>query len=141
MKRTLLAGMIALTMGAAVAGPWVKYGDEPVLGDTRLGTCFDINVVTNGPAPYTMYFSWRPRKSIALVRSNDALTWTQEPEFCLRENPASGWEDIVNRCCVVKIGRSTRGASAMRVRRTASTLSACGKTPSWWPPSHTSCPR
>ena len=102
MKRTLLAGMIALTMGAAVAGPWVKYGDEPVLGDTRLGTCFDINVVTNGPAPYTMYFSWRPRKSIALVRSNDALTWTQEPEFCLRENPASGWEDIVNRCCVVK---------------------------------------
>jgi len=102
MKKQLGIGLVVLMAGAAGAGTWVKYGDKPVLGDTRLGTCFDISVQTNGPAPYTMYFSWRPRNSIALVRSNDALTWTQEPEFCLRENRASGWEDIVNRCTVVK---------------------------------------
>ena len=71
---------VVLSVGAVFAGPWVKYGDKPVLGNKKLGTCFDINVVTNGPAPYTMYFSWRPKKSIALVRSDDALTCTQEPE-------------------------------------------------------------
>ncbi len=101
-KRLVISAGFILTTGVALAGPWVKYGDGPVLGNKKLGTCFDINVVTNGPAPYTMYFSWRPRKSIAFVRSNDALTWTQEPEICLRENPASGWEDIVNRSCTVK---------------------------------------
>ena len=93
---------VVVAAGAASAGPWVKYGDRPVLGNKRLGTCFDINVVTNGPAPYTMYFSWRPKKSIALVRSDDALTWTQDPEICLHENPASGWEDLVNRSSTVK---------------------------------------
>lgn len=80
MKRTTSAFLFALVAGAALAGPWVEHGDKPVLGNKRLGTCFDINVVTNGPAPYTMYFSWRPKKSIALVRSDDALTCTQEPE-------------------------------------------------------------
>ena len=101
-KRLVISAGFILATGVALAGPWVKYGDGPVLGNKKLGTCFDINVVTNGPAPYTMYFSWRPRKSIAFVRSNDALTWTQSPEICLRENPASGWEDIVNRSCTVK---------------------------------------
>ena len=56
-----ICGIVALAVGVAFAGPWVKYGDKPVLGNKRLGTCFDINVVTNGPAPYTMYFSWRPK--------------------------------------------------------------------------------
>ena len=100
--KVFVCGMAALAAGAALAGPWVKGGDGPVLGNSRLGTCFDVNVVTNGPAPYTMYFSWRPKKSIALVRSDDAVKWTQEPEICLRENPASGWEDIVNRSTTVK---------------------------------------
>ena len=80
-KRLVISAGFILATGVALAGPWVKYGDGPVLGNKKLGTCFDINVVTNGPAPYTMYFSWRPRKSIAFVRSNDALTWTQNPEI------------------------------------------------------------
>ena len=102
--RTFISGLAVMMAVAAtaLAGPWVKYGDKPVLGSPRLGTCFDVNVITNGPAPYTMYFSWRNRKSIALVRSDDALTWTQTPEYCLHENPASGWEDIVTRSCTVK---------------------------------------
>ena len=102
MKSIVAIASIAAAASTAFAGPWIKYGDKPVLGNKRLGTCFDINVVTNGPAPYTMYFSWRPKKSIALVRSDDAMTWTQNPEICLRENPASGWEDLVNRSCTVK---------------------------------------
>ena len=101
MKKVFGSAILALC-AAMAHGEWVKCGEKPVLGSPRLGTCFDVNVVTNGPAPYTMYFSWRPKKSIALVRSDDARTWTQEPEICLRENPASGWEDIVNRSSTVK---------------------------------------
>ena len=82
-------------------GSWRKFAANPVLGGEKLGTCFDVNVITNGPAPYTMYFSWRPRKAIALVRSRNAVDWTEEPEICLEANPASGWEDDVNRSCTV----------------------------------------
>ena len=76
MKLKIACVTLAAT-GMAFAGTWVKCGEKPVLGSPRLGTCFDVNVVTNGPAPYTMYFSWRPKKSIALVRSDDAMTWTE----------------------------------------------------------------
>ena len=85
----------------ADAGTWRKWEGNPVLGSKELGTCFDVNVVTNGPAPYTMYFSWRPKKAIALVRSDDAMKWTQTPETCLEANPESGWEDDINRSCTV----------------------------------------
>ena len=95
-----VAGALALC-GLADAGTWRAFEGNPVLGGARLGTCFDANVVTDGPAPYTMYFSWRPRKAIALVRSEDAATWTQEPEICLVADPSSGWEDDVNRSCTV----------------------------------------
>ena len=84
-----------------MTGIWTKYASNPILGGEQLGTCFDVNVVRDGPAPWTMYFSWRPRKAIALVRSDDGLHWTQEPEICLEANPASGWEDTVNRSCTV----------------------------------------
>ena len=75
--------------------------ENPLLGGERLGTCFDVNVVRDGPAPWTMYFSWRPRKAIALVRSEDGFTWSQEPEICLESDPSSGWEDNINRSCTV----------------------------------------
>ena len=101
MTRLLLAGTVfAGTM--ATAGTWRAYEGNPVLGNEKLGTCFDVNVVTDGPAPYTMYFSWRPKKAIALVRSDDALTWTQEPEICLAADKSCGWEDDLNRSCTVK---------------------------------------
>lgn len=100
MKRLICAAALAAA-GLAVAGNWEPFAGNPVLGNRRLGTCFDVNVVTNGPAPYTMYFSWRPKKAIALVRSADGLSWTQEPEICLKANPASGWEDDLNRSCTV----------------------------------------
>ena len=80
---------------------WTQSDGNPILGGERLGTCFDVNVVRDDPAPWTMYFSWRPRKAIALVRSEDGFAWTQEPEICLEANPASGWEDNINRSCTV----------------------------------------
>ncbi len=47
-----------------------------------------------------MYFSWRPRKALALVRS-DAGVHFSEPVIVLNADPASGWEDDVNRNCVI----------------------------------------
>ena len=99
--KSVAAAAVAMMGVCADAGTWRKCERNPVLGGPRLGTCFDVNVVTNGPAPYTMYFSWRPKKAIALVRSADAMKWTQEPEICLKADPSSGWEDDLNRSCTV----------------------------------------
>ena len=91
-----------LLSGASNAGGWKDLPSNPVLGSADLGTCFDVNVVTNGPAPYTMYFSWRKHHVIALSRSEDGIHWSQTPEVCLESNPMSGWEDVINRSCTVK---------------------------------------
>src|ERR1700692_4327441 len=80
---------------------WVKYSKNPVLGGS-LGTCFDISVLREGDA-YRMWFSWRPKKSVALVESKDGFTWS-EPVSVLGPNPASGWEDDINRPVVIKNG-------------------------------------
>ena len=79
---------------------WVKYEHNPVLGNEELGTCFDANVITDGSAKYNMYFSWRPRKAIALSHSEDGIHWT-DPRIVLGSNPESGWEDDVNRSCTL----------------------------------------
>ena len=101
MNIRLVLLLAAFEAATAAAGTWRKYEGNPVLGSERLGTCFDVNVITDGPSPYTMYFSWRPKKAIALVRSEDAMSWTQEPEICLEADPTSGWEDDLNRSCTV----------------------------------------
>ena len=47
---------------------WVKYAGNPVLGDpVRLGTCFDVNIVKGKSAKFDMYFSWRPKKFVAMM--------------------------------------------------------------------------
>ena len=95
---TVAAG---LAHGAATPhGGWAKYKTNPVLGSPELGTCFDVNVIAKGSAKYNMYFSWRPMKAIALVRSDDGVTWT-DPEICLQHDETSGWEDNLNRSCTI----------------------------------------
>ena len=58
----------------AVAG-WRKAEQNPVLGG-ELGTCFDVSVLREGDT-YRMWFSWRPKKSIALVESKDGIALEQ----------------------------------------------------------------
>ena len=79
---------------------WQKRGEGPVLGSPELGTCFDVNVIPDGSAKYNMYFSWRPKKAIALSRSEDGLTWT-DPKIVLEYDGSSGWEDDLNRSCTL----------------------------------------
>jgi predicted GH43/DUF377 family glycosyl hydrolase len=79
---------------------WAKYEKNPVLGG-NLGTCFDISVLQEGNL-YRMYFSWRPKKSIAMVESTDGIHWN-EPVIVLEPRvTAEGWEDDLNRPVVVK---------------------------------------
>ena len=83
-------------------GDWKKYEGNPVLGG-KYGSCFDIAVLDEGEE-ISMYFSYRTKKSIALVKSTDGIHWT-EPEICLGPRKTSeGWEDELNRPSVVKIG-------------------------------------
>src|SRR5215831_1979495 len=86
---------------AQTAAGWVKSKKSPVLGGP-LGTCFDVAVLREG-GRYRMWFSWRPKKSIALAESEDGLTWG-EPVVVLGSNANSGWEDDVNRPVVIKKG-------------------------------------
>lgn len=79
---------------------WVKDAANPVLGGPELGTCFDVNIISEGSAKYNMYFSWRPKKAVALSRSDDGVTWT-DPQIVLEYDPTSGWEDNLNRSCTV----------------------------------------
>ncbi|MCF0167027.1 MAG: hypothetical protein HUJ93_00030 [Bacteroidales bacterium] len=117
MKKLILVAAILIAVGCAQntkqadvqpAGPeklghengWVKESANPVLGGPELGTCFDVNVIAKGSAKYNMYFSWRPKKAIALSRSEDGVKWT-EPQIVLEYDETSGWEDNLNRSCTV----------------------------------------
>src|SRR5262250_2610664 len=86
---------------AGTAAGWVKYPKNPVLGGP-LGTCFDVAVLREG-GTYRLYFSWRPKRSIALVESKDGVAWGK-PSIVLGPNKESGWEDDVNRPVVLKQG-------------------------------------
>jgi predicted GH43/DUF377 family glycosyl hydrolase len=48
-----------------------------------------------------MWFSWRPKKSIALVESTDGIHWS-DPVIVLRAVEGSDWEPDINRPAVVK---------------------------------------
>jgi predicted GH43/DUF377 family glycosyl hydrolase len=84
---------------------WAKYPGNPVLGG-ELGTCFDISVLREKDT-YRMWFSWRPKKSIALVESKNGVEWTK-PVIVLGPNQQSGWEDDLNRPVVIQQGQSYR---------------------------------
>jgi hypothetical protein len=97
-----IAGVgMCVTWAVGAGNGWRKYEGNPVMGDpAKLGTCFDVNVVKGAEASFSMYFSWRPKKAIALVKGEDGITWS-EPIICLEADPTSGWEDNLNRSCTV----------------------------------------
>ena len=87
------------TAAASTNAGWVKNDASPVLGG-KLGTCFDITVLREEKT-FRMWFSWRPKKSIALVESADGVHW-DEPKIALGPNPNNDWEADLNRPGVVK---------------------------------------
>lgn len=81
------------------AAGWRKSADNPVLGG-GLGTCFDVTLLKEADV-YRMWFSWRPKKSVALVESHDGIHWT-EPRIVLGPNPDTDWENDIHRPSVLK---------------------------------------
>jgi beta-1,2-mannobiose phosphorylase / 1,2-beta-oligomannan phosphorylase len=83
-------------------GGWQKHPASPVLGGP-LGTCFDLSMLVEDGL-YRMWFSWRPRKSIALCESQDGVHWSA-PRIVLgpRQTPR-GWEEDLNRPAVIQQG-------------------------------------
>ena len=79
-----------------------KYENNPVYGNKVLGTCFDV-YVTRENGKYRMDFSWRAKDALAVAFSDDGINWS-EPIITLPADKNSGWEDMVNRNCVLKIG-------------------------------------
>ena len=84
-------------------GGWKKYENNPVFGSKKTGTCFDALVLPgqNHGKKYKMYFSWRPKKSLAVSSSIDGINWNK-PEIILGPNLNTGWEDDINRCAVLE---------------------------------------
>lgn len=80
---------------------FVKYEKNPVFGDERTGTTFDV-YVTRENGRYRMDFSQRRKRACAVTFSRDGISW-EEPVVTLAADQTSGWEDEVNRNCVLKI--------------------------------------
>ena len=87
---------------AETSAGWTKNAGNPVLG-SKLGTCFDVCLLKEGPT-FRMWFSWRPKQSIALVESADGIHWS-EPVIVLGPNRDSDWEHEVNRPVVIHHGK------------------------------------
>jgi len=97
---TLTRLVAPLPVTAETFGGWKKYSGNPVMGG-QYGTCFDISVLKEGDT-YRMWLSWRPKKSIARVESKDGLHWSEPPQAVFGPRPETGWENDINRPCVLK---------------------------------------
>jgi predicted GH43/DUF377 family glycosyl hydrolase len=82
-------------------GGWVKHAGGPVLGGPGMGTCFDVFALAE--EDYKLYFSWRPKESLAVVTGGDGVHWSA-PRVILGPRSETGWEDGLNRNAVVKRG-------------------------------------
>ena len=84
---------------AVFQGSFEKYGVSPVFGDESTGTLFDAFVREQG-GRLRMDVSWRPEKALAVSFSDDGIHW-RKPVITLACDPSSGWEEHVNRNCVL----------------------------------------
>ena len=86
---------------------FTKYGTAPVFGDESTGTVFDAFVRRQKDGKLRMDVSWRPQKALAVTFSDDGIHWS-ESVITLSVNPDSGWEDRLNRNCVLYIPEQQR---------------------------------
>ena len=80
-----------------------KHPQNPVFGGPDTGTLFDAYVTPLPGGGLRMDLSWRPEACTAVSFSDDGVRWSP-PRPTLAADPASGWEDLVNRNCVLKTG-------------------------------------
>ena len=80
-----------------------KYKGNPIFGDPDLGTLFDVYLTALPDSRLRMDLSTRKNHSVSVSFSEDGIHWT-EPVCTLAPDSHSGWEEMVNRNCVLKIG-------------------------------------
>ncbi len=80
-----------------------KYQNNPIFGNSELGTLFDVYLTAQENSRIRMDLSTRKNNCVSVSFSNDGIHW-DDPVTTLGPDPASGWEDMVNRNCVLKIG-------------------------------------
>lgn len=80
---------------------FIKHENNPVFGNEDTGTTFDAYVWRDG-GRYRMDFSQRRKKACAVTFSDDGIHWS-EPIVTLGADESTGWEDDLNRNCVLKI--------------------------------------
>lgn len=82
---------------------FIKDKSNPIYGGPSTGTLFDVLVCKTEDGRYRMDFSWRPEKALAVAFSDDGINWSY-PEKTLTFDISSGWEDNINRNCVIRDG-------------------------------------
>ena len=82
---------------------FIKCNLNPVYGDSETGTLFDVYVSDTGSGLLRIDFSWRKNNTVAAAFSDDGIKWTF-PRSTLYPDSSSGWEDAINRNCVLKTG-------------------------------------
>ncbi len=82
---------------------FLKYADNPVYGDDETGTLFDVYVTREESGLLRMDLSHRKSNTAAVAFSGDGIEWSF-PRSTLLPDPSSGWEDAINRNCVLKTG-------------------------------------
>lgn len=80
-----------------------KYHGNPIFGDAETGTLFDVYLTSQTGGRIRMDVSTRKNDSLSVSFSDDGVHWSG-PRVALGPDPSSGWEDLVNRNCVLKIG-------------------------------------
>ena len=80
-----------------------KYQNNPIFGNPELGTLFDVYLTALPDGRLRMDLSTRKNNALSVSFSEDGVRWT-DPVPTLTPDTASGWEDWVNRNCVLKIG-------------------------------------
>lgn len=80
---------------------FTKYANNPVFGGKETGTTFDA-YVSKQDKMLRMDFSYREKRSCAVVFGTDGINWS-EPIITLSPNPESGWENDINRNCVLYV--------------------------------------
>ena len=93
----LPAPRAARTPGPAgsTSGGWVKSDSSPVLGG-KLGTCFDVALLKEGDK-FRLWFSWRPKASVALTESPDGKAWMRVSDKPVLA-PEKPWEKVALMC-------------------------------------------
>lgn len=94
-------GRQRLTKGNIEMENFKKYAQNPVFGSADIGTTFDA-YTQYIDGRYRMDFSQRAKKACAVTFSDDGVHWS-EPVVTLASDPTTGWEDDINRNCVLRI--------------------------------------